>query len=133
MPDDVMLEDLWHLPIAIDATTLAGVGLWALALYLGFSPVSEWIMEQLSRWFNFAERSLFTSTEEYEKTRLARESVNMLYASLLSIIPFLIVGGLFHYGLEIGLGRSWSISVGILSCIGAGVYELGRRDGQASD
>jgi ABC-type Fe3+ transport system permease subunit len=133
MPDEFMFENLWPFRLSIDAATLAGVGLWALAFYLGFSPVSDWVIEQLSRWFNFAERSLYTSTDEYEKSRSAREAVNTLYASLLSIIPFLMVGGLFNYGIELGLGRSWAISVGLLACIGAGIYELGRRDGQNLD
>lgn len=106
---------------------LAGTSLWSLALYLGFFSISEWLMQQLSRWFNFAERSLYTSSEEFERTRNARESQNAFYASIFSIVPFLVVGGLCNYGVELSLGRSWSISVGILACVGCGVYELGRR------
>lgn len=117
----------------IDATTLAGAGLWALGLYLGFSPVSDWVMEQLNRWFNYAERSLYLSDEEFERSRRSRESQNAFYASLLSPLPFLGVGALCDYGIEWSLGQSWAISLGMLFCIGAGVYELGRRDGQASD
>jgi hypothetical protein len=128
-----MLTELFSLPFKIDAATLAGIGLWALALYLGFFPVSEWVMVQLARWFNYAERSLYTSTEEYERTRKGRESQNAFYASLFSIVPFLLVGGLCDAGLEIGLGRSWAISLGIVASIVAAVYELGRRDGQASE
>lgn len=116
-------------PIHIDKVLLAGIALWALALYLGFSPVSDWVMEQLTRWFNFAERSLYTSVEEFERTRTARESLNAFYASVLSVIPFLLVGGLLDYGLEQSLGQTWAVSLGIIACIGAGVYELGRRDG----
>lgn len=127
-----MLTELFPFRFGLDATTLAGVGLWSLALYLGFSPISEWVMEQLNRWFNFAERFLYTSTEEFERTRKGRESLNAFYASLFSIVPFLIVGGLFNYGVEVGLGQSWAISVGILAAIGGSVYELGRRDGRAS-
>lgn len=89
-------------------------------------------MHQLNRWFNFAERSLYSSETEFEKTRVARESQNAFYASLLSIVPFFVVGGLCNYGVEIGLGKSWAISMGILACMGCGVYELGRRDGQSS-
>lgn len=90
-------------------------------------------MEQLNRWFNYAERFLYTSAEEFERTRSARESQNAFYASLMSIVPFLLVGWVCNYGVEISLGRSWAISLGILGSIGAGVYELGRRDGQASE
>lgn len=128
-----MLTELFPFQIHVEAATLAGISLWALALYLGFSPISDWVMEQLVRWFNFAERSLYTSADEFERTRKARESLNSLYASVLSIIPFLAVGGLCNYGMEVGLGRSWAVSVGILACVGAGIYELGRRDGQAPD
>lgn len=128
-----MLSELLPFRLAIDPTTVAGVGLWALALYLGFSPVSDWVMEQISRWLNFAERSLYTSQAEFERTRAAREAQNSFYASLLSVIPFVIAGALLNHLSDVSLGRSWSISMGILSVIGAAVYELGRRDGQASD
>lgn len=125
-----MLIEIFPFQFVLDATLIAGAGLWSIALYLGFSPVSEWVMEQLNRWFNFAERSLYTSAEEFERTRKGRESQNAFYASLFSIVPFLVVGALCNYGVELSLGRSWAISMGILACMGCGVYELGRRDGQ---
>lgn len=126
-----MLTEIFPFKFALDATVIAGVSLWSLALYLGFSPVSEWVIEQLNRWFNFAERSLYTSTEEFDRTRAGREGQNSFYASLFSIVPFFLVGALCNYGVEIGLGRSWAISVGIIACIGSGVYELGRRDSRS--
>ncbi|MEM8805560.1 MAG: hypothetical protein AAF921_04465 [Cyanobacteria bacterium P01_D01_bin.44] len=126
-----MLTELLPFSIHFDTTLIAGVALWALALYLGFSPVGDWFAEQLCRWFNFAERSLYTSAEEFERTRVARESQNAFYASIFSIIPFFVVGTLFNYTVAWGLGRSWTISMGIIACIGCGVYELGRRDSQA--
>lgn len=129
----LMLREFLPFQISIEKVTLAGICLWALALYLGFSPVSDWVMEQLQRWFNFAERSLYTSQEEFERTRAARESQNAFYASLFSIVPFLVVGGVLNFGVEVGLGKSWALSMGILAAIGAGVYELGRRDGQQSE
>jgi hypothetical protein len=121
----------FHL-LELDATTLSGIGLWSLALYLGFSPISDWMMDQLDRWLILAERFFYTSVEKFEQSRPSRDLWNAFFASMLSVIPFLVVGGLCHYGIETSLGRSWSISIGILSCIGCGVYELGRRDGQAS-
>lgn len=127
-----MWTELLPFQISISTQAVAGVALWALALYLAFSPVGDWVTHQLNRWFNFAERSLYLSEQEFERTRLARESQNAFLASLMSVIPFLGVGGLCHYLLEVGLGHGWSISVGIIACIGSGVYELGRRDGQAS-
>jgi hypothetical protein len=125
--------DILPFRFEIDKIAIAGSCVWALALYLAFSPLGEWVTEQLNRWFNFAERSLYTSEKEFEKTRKARESQNAFYASVFSIVPFIIVGGLSHWVLEISLGASWGISTGILACMGAGIYELGRRDGENSD
>ncbi|MEH2112015.1 hypothetical protein [Nostoc sp.] len=128
-----MLTEILPFRFELDTIAIAGASLWSLALYLGFSTTREWVIKQLNRWFNFAERSLYTSQSEFEKTRQARESQNDFYASLFSIVPFLIVGTLFNWGLEISLGESWGISTGILACMGAGIYELGRRDGESAD
>jgi hypothetical protein len=128
-----MLTEILPFRFELDTIAIAGASLWSLALYLGLSRVNEWVIEQLNRWFNFAERSLYISQSEFEKTRKARESQNAFYASLFSIVPFLVVGTLFNWGLEISLGESWGISTGILACMGAGIYELGRRDGESSD
>ncbi|MGF1480628.1 MAG: hypothetical protein ACFB4I_14255 [Cyanophyceae cyanobacterium] len=125
-----MLREILPFQFELDTAAIAGSCLWSLALYLGFSGIGEWITDQLDRWFNFAERSLYTSAEEFEKTRSARESQNAFYASVFSIIPFLIVGGLCNYGVELSLGRSWAVSMGILACMTCGVYELGRRSSE---
>ncbi|MBA3922310.1 MAG: hypothetical protein H0X31_11670 [Nostocaceae cyanobacterium] len=127
-----MLTEILPFSFEIDTVAIAGASLWSLALYLGFSPVNAWVIEQLNRWFNFAERSLYTSETEFEKTRIAREAQNAFYASLFSIVPFLLVGTLCNLGVELSLGRSWGISMGILACMGCGVYELGRQDGKSS-
>ena len=127
MTFDDLLSFNWSLPF--DATTIAGMTLWSLALYLGFSPASDWTIDALQRWFNFAERSLYTSEEEFEQTRPARESQNAFYASILSVIPFLVVGGLCNWLVEVGLGRSWTVSLGLIMTVGGGLYELGRRAG----
>ncbi|MDY6804608.1 MAG: hypothetical protein SXA11_12480 [Cyanobacteriota bacterium] len=126
-----MLQEIFPFRLTIDATAIAGASLWSLALYWGFSPASDWVMEQLSRWFNFAERSLYLSEEEFEKTRPAREAQNAFYASIFSIIPFLIVGSFCNWGVELGLGKSWAISIGLIVCVGGAVYELGRRDSES--
>jgi len=127
-----MLNEILPFRFALDATAIAGASLWSLALYLGFSPVSEWVIQQLNRWFNFAERALYTSELEFERTRRGREAQNAFYASIFSIVPFLVVGSLCNYGVELSLGSSWAISTGLMACVGCGVYELGRRDGQSS-
>jgi hypothetical protein len=128
-----MLNEIMPFQIDLDTVAIAGTCLWSLALYLSLSTAKDWFTEQLDRWFNFAERSLYTSVEEFEKTRPARESQNAFYASVFSIIPFLVIGGFCNWGVEIGLGRSWSISMGVLACMACGIYELGRRDSQSRE
>jgi hypothetical protein len=123
-----MLSDLFSFLLPINTAAIAGSCLWSLALYIGLNSAKNTVIEGLNRWFNFAERSLYTSQEEFERTRIARESQNAFYASIFSIIPFLLVGGLCNWGVELGLGGSWAISMGIMACIMSGVYELGRRD-----
>lgn len=127
-----MLTDLFPFQFPLDPTTIAGATLWSLALYLGFFPQGEWVAAQLNRWFNFAERSLYLSKDEFERTRRGRESQNAFLASLLSILPFMVIGSLCSYAVEVSMGKSWAVSVGLLASIAGGVYELGRRDGQAS-
>ncbi len=122
-----MLSDLLPFPFSLDKAMIAGACLWALGLYLGLSSAREWIIEGLNRWFNFAERSLYFSAKEFERTRKARESQNAFYASILSILPFLGMGGLCNWGIELGLGQSWAVSGGMLMCMACGIYELGRR------
>ncbi|ACK70088.1 conserved hypothetical protein [Gloeothece citriformis PCC 7424] len=123
-----MISELLPFKIELDTVMIAGACLWSLALYIGLSTFRDKIIQGLDRWFNFAERWLYTSQEEFEKTRKARESQNAFYASVFSIVPFLAIGGLCNWGVELGLGRSWSVSMGIMACIAFGVYELGRQD-----
>ena len=129
-----MLMDFFPFQFHISPVAVSGASLWAMALYLGLKGISDWLMTQLQRWFNFAERSLYLSTEEYERTRPAREAQNAFWASVFSIIPFLVVGTLCYYACLLGLGnQSWAISLAMIAVIGVGVYELGRRDGGADD
>jgi len=128
-----MVNQLLPFPLPIDTAAIAGATLWALSLYLGFSPLADWVTVQFNRWLNFAERSLYTSEKEFERTRRARENQNAFLASLMSVVPFLVGGGLTYVLLEVSLGGSWAISTGMIAAIGCGVYELGRRTGQASE
>lgn len=124
------LYELIPFSVTIDTVALAGSCLWSLALYLGFASVRFWLIDRLTGWFNFAERSLYFSAEEFERTRVARESQNAFYASLFSIFPFLVSGALCNWGVELGLGKSWAISLGILACMACGIYDLGRRSNE---
>ncbi|WP_414530676.1 hypothetical protein [Nodularia chucula] len=128
-----MMTEIFPFQFEVNTVVIAGATLWSLALYLVFSSLREKIIELLNRWFNFAERSLYTSQSEFEKTREARESQNAFYASLFSIVPFLVSGALSNWLIEISLGRSWGISMGIMACIIAGVYELGRQNASFPD
>jgi hypothetical protein len=125
--------DILPFQFMINKVAIAGSCLWSLALYLSLASIREWIITQLNRWFNFAERFLYTSNTEFEKTRTARESQNAFYASIMSILPFLVFGALSYWSLEISLGSSWGISTGILTTVGASIYELGRINGKNSD
>jgi hypothetical protein len=127
-----MLNQLLPFGLSVNPVAIAGTSLWGLALYLAFAPATDWVTHQLQRWLNFADRTLFPSIQEFERTRRARESQNAFYASFLSIFPFLAIGILCNLGVEIALGTNWGISLGTLACVGCGIYELGRRDGEAS-
>lgn len=102
---------LSSLPADFDTATIAGTALWAIALYWGFSPLADRVIAAFEGWLG----------------------TDSPAASLLGIVPFLAVGGLAHYGLALSLGGSWAVSLGVIAAIGCGVYELGRRAGQASE
>jgi hypothetical protein len=125
-----VIEELLPFRITIDPNAIAQMSLWSLGLYLALSPFHQWIARQLLRWFNFAERSLYTSETEFERTRQGRESQNAFFASLFSIVPFLLLGALCNYGIEVTLGSGWSLSLGAIATLASAIYELGRRDGQ---
>lgn len=125
-----MLEDIIPFSILIEPETVASAALWTLALCWGLATAREWVILQLERWFNFAERSLYTTEAEYERTRVARESQNAFYASIFSIIPFFGCGilcnyaiGLFpHLANESTPGLSWTTRIGLFACLVAGIY-----------
>lgn len=127
-----MLFELFPFTLSIRVTSIAGWSLWSLGLYVALLPVADWIMAQLMRWFDFAERSLYQSQKEFDDTRAVRESVNGFYASVSSITPFLILGAICNYGVELHLGNSWSISAGLIACGVCALCELGRRAGELS-
>jgi len=123
-----MMIEIVPFTFEISPVAIAGTSLWSLALYLALFPISEWVIYQLNRWFNFAERSLYLSQEEFERDRPKREAQNAFYASVFSIFPFFLFGGLCNLGVELTLGQSWAISTGILACVSCAIYELGRTN-----
>ncbi|MFN9174333.1 MAG: hypothetical protein ACK58N_07425 [Synechocystis sp.] len=123
-----MLTDWIPFDIPFNTVAIASATLWSLGLYLTWNTGRNWIIEQLQCWFNFAERSLYPSEEEFERTREAREAQNAFYASVMSILPFLVLGTLCNWGIDWGLGGSWSLSLGLLSVFTGAVYALGKQD-----
>lgn len=118
-----MLENLRPFLPSIEVGAVAGTALWALALYLGFSPVADRVMAGCQRWL----QSLASESGQTPDDR------HTLIASLVSVVPFLGVGGLAHYGVSLSLGGSWAVSTGVIACILGGVYELGRQDSRTSE
>ena len=55
-----MVIDFLPFTINISPAFIAGSCLWSLALYLGLAGVRNWFIEIFYRWFNFAERFLYT-------------------------------------------------------------------------
>lgn len=106
----------------VNPVWISGIFLWALALYLMFSPLATRLVDVLEKqamgWFKGKKEPMTGAAE--------------LYGSVMSIVPFVLGGVLCNYLLDISMGPSWTISFGIITCIGSGVYELGRRDGQAN-
>ena len=113
----------------LDTVQVAGSCIWSLALYIGLDSTKKWIAYQLERWFNFADGWMYTSTEEFEKTRSARESQNAFYASILSIFPFLILGAITNWAIDISFGgSSWAIALGLMTCAICGLFALANND-----
>ena len=113
----------------LDTVQVAGSCIWSLALYIGLDSTKKWIAYQLERWFNFAEGWMYTSTEEFEKTRPARESQNAFYASILSIFPFLVLGAITNWAIDLSFGgSSWAIALGLMTCAICGLFALANND-----
>lgn len=124
-----MRIDLIPFSFELDTVALSGSCIWSLALYIGLDSTKVWISSQLERWFNFAEGWLYTSVEEFEETRPARESQNAFYASVLSIVPFLIAGAIANWAIDISFGgSSWSIALGLMTCAISGLFALANQD-----
>ena len=113
----------------IDTVALSGSCIWSLALYIGLDSTKTWIANQLERWFDFAEGWLYTSVEEFEETRPARESQNAFYASVLSIVPFLVAGVITNWAIDLSFGgSSWAIALGLMTCAICGLFALASQD-----
>jgi hypothetical protein len=112
----------------LDRLEIAGTGLWAIAFYLGFYPQSQQLTRKLQQWLSFPKRSL--SDTEAENAVAAETSPQAFWASILSILPFVLLGWLCYTAVDLGLGgSSWGLSTGLIAVIGTSIFELGRRHG----
>jgi hypothetical protein len=112
----------------LDPVEIAGTGLWAIAFYLGFYPQTQHLTQKLQQWLSFPKRSL--SDTEAENAVATENSPQAFWASILSILPFVLLGWLCYTAIDLGLGgSSWGLSTGLIAVIGTGIFELGRRHG----
>jgi hypothetical protein len=123
-----MYIDLGPFAFEIDPAAIAGAGLWSMGLYLGVRPFADSLTDRIAIWMGNAERSLYATQKEFDDSRVAREAQNTFYSSLLSVIPFLVVGTLVSVGVNVSLGEDWVLSGGLLTTLLCGIYELGRRN-----
>ncbi|MEB3313935.1 MAG: hypothetical protein VKL98_07300 [Cyanobacteriota bacterium] len=116
------------LPSALSPGAVAGTALWAITGYLVLSSrvpsLMEWIYARLSP----------TTQLGSEPTPGAPPDHGLfsLLAALLSVVPFVGLGALTQFGLTLSLGGSWGVSLGVITAMVCGIYELGRRDSEAS-
>ena len=129
-----MIVDLIAFSFELDTVDVAGSCIWSLALYVSLESTKNWISYQFERWFNFAEGWLYTSVEEFEETRPARESQNAFYASVFSIIPFLILGAGVNWIVDLSFGgSSWAIALGIMTFAIGGLLTLANQDYESDE
>ncbi|MFZ4640946.1 MAG: hypothetical protein ACOYMP_11180 [Nodosilinea sp.] len=107
---------------------VAGTALWAITAYLACYP-------RVQRYTDWIYRRLGPSLQDQAPESAADQSPGAAWsglASLLSVIPLVLLGALTQYGLTLTLGGSWGVSLGVIASMACGIYELGRRDGEAS-
>jgi len=109
-----MIQNLQQL--SVSPIAVAGSGLWAIALYWGFYPTTQALIQRLATWLKGSRA----------------DAPADFWAGLLGVLPFVGLGMVCFLGLSLGLGQSWALSLGLMGMIGGGIYELGRRDGQQS-
>ena len=123
-----MYIDLGPFAFEIDPAAIAGAALWSMGLYLGLSPQAGLLTDRITVWMGNAERSLYATQKEFDDSRTVREAQNTFYSSLLSVIPFLVVGTVTSLVVNVSLGEDWVFSGGLLTILICGIYDLGRRN-----
>jgi hypothetical protein len=116
------------LPFVLSPGAVAGTALWAITGYLVLSsrvtPLMEWIYTRLSATTHVDPEPIPEPTPDH--------GLFSLLAALLSVVPFVGLGALTQFGLTLSLGGSWGVSLAVITAMVCGIYELGRRDSEAS-
>lgn len=123
--------DYFFSKLGITPSLIAGIGLWALALYVVFWKWSDRLVDRLNAWLIGVDRSIY-SAETLNRRPPGWEERSQLFASVLSVLPALAVALVVYLGLCATLGGSWALALGLMISIGAGVYQLGRQDARNS-
>ena len=95
------------LSTGFNPATLVGISFWTLGFYLICGGA-------IDRWI--------------ERTS---QTIPLAIASLVSTLPFLLVGTIVEGLWEILTSPSWGISYSILTCAGLGIFRLGQLDNEA--
>jgi hypothetical protein len=116
------------LPSALSPGAVAGTALWAITGYLVLSSrlpsFMDWIYARLSATTQMDPEPIQEPTPDH--------GLFSLLAALLSVVPFVGLGAITQFGLTLSLGGSWGVSLGVITAMACGIYELGRRDSEAS-
>ncbi|MBW4698090.1 MAG: hypothetical protein KME03_09385 [Aphanocapsa lilacina HA4352-LM1] len=123
--------DFFLYKFGLTPAVAAGVSLWSLALYLCFSRFNGRLVDALCGWLNDADRAIY-SAQALERRPKGWEERNQLFASILSILPSLVLAVVVFIILSNTLGGSWALAGGLMVSIGAGVYQLGIKDAENS-
>lgn len=116
------------LPFPLSPGAVAGTALWAITGHLVLSSrvpsLMEWIYTRLSP-------TIPTDAEPVPGASPDQALLSLLTA-LISVMPLGALGALTQFGLTLSLGGSWGVSLGVIAAMVCGIYELGRRDSEAS-
>ncbi len=96
--------------------TLAGIALWSLVIYVGFWEASHRLVNGVVAWAN--------------KENAAFSEITQAAAAVVSLLPPLLAGWLLFFLLVNTLSLSWALTLGFMTAVGTGIYQLGRVNGQ---
>jgi hypothetical protein len=124
MPAQIIfvLPQMQFLDLLVSGPGLIGIGLWAIALYLGLASWQQSIAQTLEDWLLPNDHGSSGSIKAPQQWLVQGSLV------CLSTLPFLGLGTACATLCIVTLGQSWSISLALMACIWLGIYELGRQN-----